>query len=137
MVRVKRRYLTIQFLPNDSKVTRIDATERDVAHLIKEAVHTIHGDFGQGSIQKSLQVKKFSPETGIAVVSVQRGQHEMVTSAIPFIKKFKDMDCRLQLIYLSGTIRCSIKFLIKMYKNQSTDFMKQLSLMKGPEMDTA
>lgn len=138
MVRVKRRYLTIQFLPHDNRIKRIDASERDVAHLLKDAIHHMHGDFGLGSVQKSLQVKKFSPETGVAVVSVQRGQHELLTSAIPFVRKFKDMNCSLQLIYLSGTIRCSIKNLIKMYQNQSVEFTKQLSQLRHNQpIDTA
>lgn len=135
MVRVKRRYLTLQFLPDDGKTTRIDMKERDVAFLLKDIVRDVHGEFGVGSIQNSLQVKKFNQETGIAVVSVQRGPHHLITSSIPFVKKVKDLKCSLQVIYLSGTLRASVKFLIKLYKHQAHEFTKQLKHMKDTDMD--
>ena len=132
MVRVKRRYLTLLVRPEDRRVTRIEASEKDVADVIKEAVRAMHGDFGLASV-RSLQVKKFSVETGVAILSVQRGQHELIASAVPFVKRFKDLPCCLQLLHLSGTIRCAVKFLIRMYQHQSQQFLKQLQSLRQQE----
>ena len=139
MVRVKRRYLTIEIVPEDSKYDKKNKSfplnERELTNVIKDHVHEIHGDYGVGSIQKSLYVKKFCPETRVAVITVQRGPHMFVTSSIPFIKTIKDIKCQIKLIYFSGTLRSSLKNLSKYYKTQSIKFTKILDEMKK-EMKT-
>lgn len=134
MVRVKRRYVTILIHPDDPKVTILPFTDYDFLNCVKEAVSGMHGDFGLGSIMKSLRVKKFSPDTRIVVLACQRGPHELLTSTLPFIRKVKTTPCSLQQIYLSGTIRSSLRFLIKKYNQEVTDFNRTLETIRTGKM---
>jgi len=134
MVRVKRRYLTIHFNPEDPKITPsmpLEFSESDVVRALRECVHTIHGDYGLGSILRSLSVKKVSPATRIAIVSCQRGPHELLVSSIPLVNKIKETMVSLQLIYMSGTMRSSNKFLIKKYRRDNFDLMKRIKKEDG------
>ena len=126
MVRVKRRYFTLKFNPQDSKNAALEFNEYQLLRCLREVVQDIHGDFGLGSLLKSLTVKKLCPQTKIAVVSCQRGPHELLSTSIPFVHKVSSLSCSLQVIYLSGTFRSSLKFLMRKYGRENKELEEQL-----------
>lgn len=133
MVRVKRRYLTIEIVPEDGKYKKnepFQLNEHQLMGVLKDAIQDLHGDYGVGCVQKSLYVKKFCSETRIGVITVQRGPHVFLTSSIPFIKTIKQIECKIKLIYFSGTLRSSLKQLAKYYKKQNIGYNKMLDEMK-------
>lgn len=116
MVRVKRRHLAVKIVPHDLDVHHlapIPLEEREIFLALKSALQTLHGDFGLGSCIRSLVVKKYCPTLRIAIVSIQRGPHLLLTSSLPLIKKIADVECSLKLDYFSGTLRSSYKALLK------------------------
>ena len=125
MVRVKRRYFTLQ-INTDNPKTELLFSERDLVMALREAVQGIHGDFGLGSLIKSLTVKRLSTQTRTALVGCQRGSHELLSTSIPFVRKIKQTECSLQVVYLSGTIRSSLKFLIAKFGRENKQFAQQL-----------
>lgn len=126
MVRVKRRYFTFKFNSEDSKNAALEFNEYQLLRCLREIVQEIHGDFGLGSLLKSLTVKKLCPETRVAVVSCQRGPHELLSTSIPFVRKVSNLSCSLQVIYLSGTFRSSLKFLMRKYGRENKELEQQL-----------
>lgn len=130
MVRVKRRYLTFELIPDNPKMTRsgsLPIDERDLIRAFKDIIHTIHGDYGLGTVQKSLYIKKFCPETRMGVLTVQRGAHVYVTSSLPFLRSVKDIKCSFNSIYFSGTLRSSLKNLARVYNRQTSEFKSRLA----------
>jgi RNase P/RNase MRP subunit POP5 len=123
MVRVKRRYFTLQ-IRSESKVS---FSERDLIRSLKDTVQSIHGDFGLGSLLKSLAVKRLSLDTRTAVLVCQRGPHTLLSSSIPFVRAVKQVNCTFQVIHLSGTIRSSFKFLVKKFGKDNKELESQLS----------
>jgi RNase P/RNase MRP subunit POP5 len=133
MVRVKRRHLLVEVTTCDPELDRMQSlpiTERDLLVALRHAVLTIHGDFGLGSVLRSLHVKKFSSVTRVAVVSVGRGAHLLLTTALPFVRQIKDMNCSLRMVYLSGTIRGCLRFLQKYYHRQVRGFNSDLAMVR-------
>lgn len=139
MVRVKRRYILFEVVPNDD-VLRLDIasvdkplkiTEKDIIYAFRQKILQLYGDFGLGSVLKSLHVKRFTGATRLGVISVQRGQHTMVTSSMPLVKKIKDLNCMVRIVRLSGTIRGCLRYLKVYYKAQVRMYKKEMEGIKA------
>lgn len=133
MVRVKRRYILFEIMPSDQRFERqidLKLSERDIIFAFRQTILMIYGDLGLGSVLKSLHIKKFSSATRIGIVSVQRGQHTLLTSSVAFIKKIKDLNCSIRIVRLSGTIRGCLRFLRVYYKRQINQFGRNLKAIK-------
>uniref|UniRef100_T1KCW9 Ribonuclease P/MRP protein subunit POP5 n=1 Tax=Tetranychus urticae TaxID=32264 RepID=T1KCW9_TETUR len=127
MVRVKKRYVLLECVLNDNRSSEgLPFEEGDIVVAIRDAVLTIHGDFGLGSVMGSLFCKKLSKKTRICLFCCRFGPHYMMTTAIPFVKKIKDTPCSLRQLYISGTIRGSLKFLKNFYEKEVTDYKSEL-----------
>lgn len=116
MVRVKRRHSTIVIIPNDSSVhdlAPIALEEREIVQALKNAIQSLHGDYGLGTCLRSLAVKKYCPSTRTAVVSTQRGPHILLLTSLPLVRKIGKHECTLRLARLSGTLRSSYKSIMK------------------------
>jgi RNase P/RNase MRP subunit POP5 len=108
MVRVKRRYIVLKF---NKKKSKEDINEHELMDEITNQIENTYGDFGVACLKRNFATKKFNSRDGFAVIQVRKGVHEMVMSAIPFINKINDKDCTVNIIHLSGTLRCSLKVL--------------------------
>lgn len=119
MVRVKKRYLLLEVVPDEglgAKSLLFD--EGDLIVAVREAVLATHGDFGLGSVINSLYCKRFSPKTGCCLLSCRRGPHYLLLTSLPFVKIVKNTPCTLRLIHLSGTIRGSCSILKRFLEHQ-------------------
>ena len=108
MVRVKRRYIVLKFA---KRKFRDNIDEHELMEEIKNQVESTYGDFGVACLRRNFSIKKFDEKDGFAVIQVRKGTHEMVMSAIPLISRINDKDCTVNIIHLSGTMRCSLRVL--------------------------
>lgn len=119
MVRFKRRYVLFEVNPSGGeRLDHLKITEKHITQALRDAVQALYGDFGLGSIVKSLYMKRFTPVTRLGIVSCQRGQHALLTSSLATVKKIKDLNCSIRIVYLSGTIRGCLRKLEEYHRVQ-------------------
>ncbi|KAI1288316.1 Ribonuclease P/MRP protein subunit POP5 [Halotydeus destructor] len=138
MVRVKRRYVLFEVIPSDQNMSQdyhIKLSEKEIIHAMRRMIEAKYGNFGLGTILKSLHVKRFNGVTRIGIITIKRGPHVFLTSSMPFIKEINSFKCSLRTFYLSGTIRGCLRKLklhhqiqIKQHEN---DLEKAKKLSEG------
>ncbi|XP_054159410.1 ribonuclease P/MRP protein subunit POP5-like [Oppia nitens] len=133
MVRVKRRYLCFEVVPNggDHNLTtgyrKLDITERQVRDTVRQTIADIYGDYGLASVQLSFSLKRFNQTTRTGVLAIKRSVHTILLTALPFVKRINQLDCFLKSIHLSGTIRGCLKALAVHHNKQIVKLRGQLS----------
>ncbi|KAF2248614.1 hypothetical protein BU26DRAFT_426000 [Trematosphaeria pertusa] len=125
MVRVKNRYLVVNFLyPASSTASKSgDATPEllqfhaptpDAFHtgillrVVREGVAELFGDYGTSMAGAGLKVNYWSPATSTAIIRCPREHYEMIWAALTFITKLPkpvDIPVIVQVVRVSGTIR--------------------------------
>ncbi|KAI4636531.1 hypothetical protein J4E83_001486 [Alternaria metachromatica] len=123
MVRVKNRYLVVNFLypepPAKSKtqlpdVIQIHSPTPDalkqgvIVRMIRDGVEDLFGDYGSGMVSSGLKVNYYSPSTSTAIIRCPRDHYEMVWAALTYIThlpKPLDTPVVIRVIRVSGTIK--------------------------------
>ena len=121
MVRFKRRYILFEVVPHDRRqqeAEKINISEKEVVKAMRQAIHLVHGDFGLGSVLKSLFLKRFTPRTRLGIVTVQRGPHRLLGSSLAVICKIGQVDCSIKCLYMSGTVRGCLLYLASYHRCQ-------------------
>ncbi|GLC39461.1 hypothetical protein PLESTF_000833500 [Pleodorina starrii] len=103
MVRLKNRYLVVEVTWKDGKIDD-SCTDQLLLQAIRDSVAQNFGDHGLGSSVASLQVKYFSPYTGLAIVRCATAEHEKVITALTFTSEVKQRPAAVRLLRLSGTL---------------------------------
>ncbi|XP_065893033.1 ribonuclease P/MRP protein subunit POP5-like [Dysidea avara] len=121
MVRYKNRYFLIKFDFENDKDARealsgLDA--KSLRELLKVAMRTLHGDYGLGCVQHSLNVKYFNMMTRVAIVRCARDHYRNLWSAMTLIKLINNVGGMIVVLHVAGTIRSCQKFLITHNKHQ-------------------
>lgn len=129
MVRVKRRYIVFEVIPNDPKCHRLTLSEKDIIDAIRQSVSQLYGDFGLASVQQTTQLKRFSPATRTGVVATKRVNYGLTLTALPLIRRVRQTDCIFRVIHLSGTIRGGLKGLRRHHNKQIVELKKQMNSM--------
>lgn len=129
MVRVKRRYVLFEVLPAEEELNQRQLTinEKEILAAIRDAISMIYGDFGLSSVIKSLHLKRFNPQTRIAIITCKRGPHLMLLSAMPFVRMVAKLRCSLRTLHLSGTIRGCLKALRTIHRREIAKIKSQLN----------
>lgn len=126
MVRLKHRYLLVNFLYPSSPATpsRSAGALPDVVHfhrpssdkltagllvkIIRDGIADLFGDYGAGMTGSTLTIKYFSPATSTAIIRVARNHYRLVWAALTFTTRLPhpvNQDCVVQVVRVSGTIR--------------------------------
>ncbi|KAF1919794.1 Rpp14/Pop5 family-domain-containing protein [Ampelomyces quisqualis] len=123
MVRVKHRYLVVNFLypaPVAKSKTplpdlvQIHSPTPDsfhagvLARLVRDHVEELFGDYGMGMVSTGLKVNYWSPSTSTAIIRCPRDHFEMVWAALTYITRLpkpSDVPVVVRVIRVSGTIR--------------------------------
>ena len=129
MVRVKRRYIVFELIPNDPKCHQLSVNEKDIIEAIRQTVSRMFGDFGLASVQQTIQLKRFSLSTRTGVLATKRNNYGLTLTCLPFIRRVRQTDCIFRTIHLSGTIRGSLKGLRRHHNKQIVDLRKQMNSM--------
>ncbi|KAF1942990.1 hypothetical protein EJ02DRAFT_453712 [Clathrospora elynae] len=123
MVRVKNRYLVVNFLypePAPKSKTQLpdliqihspspDAfSAGKLVRMIRDGVEELYGDYGSGMIASSLKVNYCSPSTSTAIIRCPRDHYEMVWAALTYITRLPkplDIPVVMRVVRVSGTIK--------------------------------
>ncbi|KAF1838088.1 hypothetical protein BDW02DRAFT_51220 [Decorospora gaudefroyi] len=123
MVRVKNRYLVVNFLypePTVKSKTQLpdlvqihsptpDALKQGfIVRMIRDGVHELFGDYGSGMVSASLKVNYYSASTSTAIIRCPRDHYEMVWAALTYITRLPiplDIPVVVRVVRVSGTIK--------------------------------
>ncbi|CAN9199008.1 unnamed protein product [Alternaria alternata] len=123
MVRVKNRYLVVNFLypepPAKSKTQLSDAIQIHsptpdalkqglIIRMIRDGVEELFGDYGSGMVSSGLKVNYCSPSTSTAIIRCPRDHYQMVWAALTYIthlSKPLDIPVVIRVVRVSGTIK--------------------------------
>ncbi|KAF1950169.1 hypothetical protein CC80DRAFT_427480 [Byssothecium circinans] len=125
MVRVKNRYLVVNFLypgpTPTSKPTQavpdliqFHAPTPDEFHtglllrVIRDGVQDLFGDYGAGMVSNALKINYWSPATSTAIIRCPRENYEMIWAALTFVTELPkplDTPVVIKVVRVSGTIR--------------------------------
>ncbi|KAI4709550.1 hypothetical protein J4E89_005566 [Alternaria sp. Ai002NY15] len=123
MVRVKNRYLVVNFLypepPAKSKTQLPDAIQIHsptpdalkqgvIVRMIRDGVEDLFGDYGSGMVSSGLKINYYSPSTSTAIIRCPRDHYEMVWAALTYIThlpKPLDTPVVMRVVRVSGTIK--------------------------------
>ena len=132
MVRFKNRYFLCKVtLKNNEIVDGISTYS--LSNVIKQTVEQLFGDWGIGCTP-SLQVKYYSPYTGLAIIRVSKDFYKYLWASIFFTTTLKNRQCQIKVIHLSGTIKQAQKNAI-LYNKKVLQSLVQLSAKKRQKLE--
>ncbi|KAL1798663.1 hypothetical protein ACET3X_002700 [Alternaria dauci] len=123
MVRVKNRYLVVNFLYPEplvkSKTQLPDAIQIHsptpdalkqglIIRMIRDGVEELFGDYGSGMVSSGLKVNYCSPSTSTAIIRCPRDHYEMVWAAFTYVTRLPkplDIPVVIRVVQVSGTIK--------------------------------
>ncbi|XP_059909120.1 ribonuclease P/MRP protein subunit POP5 isoform X1 [Gadus macrocephalus] len=125
MVRVKSRYLLCEInisVPSN----RLLLEDKPIFSAVKDAVASMHGDYGAAQCSIGFSVKYVNALTGIMLIRCPKSSYRLIWSALPFVTsvehKGRKIPFFLNCLHVgvagggelhSGTIRTCQKFLVR------------------------
>ena len=97
----------------DGNTALTGVTPRSLLNVIREAILSLHGDYGLASVQQSLTVKYFNAVTRVLIVRCPRSNHKAVWSALTIITSLSKLPCAMRMLHVGGTIRSCQRALVK------------------------
>ncbi|CAL4083695.1 unnamed protein product [Meganyctiphanes norvegica] len=131
MVRVKRRYLVAEVVPENPQKFKFH--NKGLFEAVKSSVRQLHGDFGEAAVSNGMQVKYLNPETHLAFVRVLRGPHQLAASALSVISSIDGQPATLRMLYPAATIRHALLFVKKHHEEKLREL--EASLKSPQEKD--
>ncbi|XP_071544186.1 ribonuclease P/MRP protein subunit POP5 [Panulirus ornatus] len=124
MVRFKKRYFVVEVVPENHSYFRWNALYKAVV----ESVKRLHGDFGLAATAPGFHVKYCNVETRIAFVSVGRGPHLLVASALPLITEIGGQAASVRTIHVAASMKQGFLFVKKYHEKK----LKELEASLNP-----
>eukprot|EP00731_Ephydatia_muelleri_P023642 Em0015g1225a len=116
MVRFKNRYFLVGFRfasqEESARALKI-LTHKSLVDLIRDAILSLHGQYGVSCVQKSLSVKYITLTLASPLSDVRGTTIAQVWAALTTITNIQQCPCTAQVLHLGGTIQSCQKFLIK------------------------
>ena len=110
------RYLLVELVfssAEDGNSALTATTPKGLLNAIKEAILSLHGDYGLASVQQSLNVKYLNAITRVFILRCPRDHHKAVWSALTTITSLKKVPCAAHVLHVGGTIRSCQRALVK------------------------
>lgn len=113
MVRVKNRYILIQFMCNNLSDTDAFAlTSSHLANLLRGKIGKYYGEFGLASTLR-LHVIYFNEKTRLCIIQTRHGPHRFVTSILPLLTVADTETVRYRTLYVGATLQQCHKFIVR------------------------
>ncbi|XP_053688369.1 uncharacterized protein LOC128737699 [Sabethes cyaneus] len=113
MVRVKNRYILVQFLCNNRSETDAFAlTSSHLNNFLKQKIEKYYGEFGIASMLR-LHVIYFNAKTRLCVIQARHGPHRFVTSILPLLTVADTEAVRYRTLYVGATLQQCQKFIAR------------------------
>lgn len=95
--------------------------------VIKEAILSLHGDYGLASVQHSLNIKYMNAVTRVLILRCPRDHHKAVWSALTTITSLKQTSCAVHVVHVGGTIRSCQRALVKHNQHKLKEMIEMAS----------
>jgi len=105
MVRIKNRWLLVEFLNPKLDETLPPVSSSNIFHAIKNSVILNFGDAGWGAIGVSLSVKYYSTTTGICIIRVGREHVRIARAGVTLLTSIEGSPVIPVVLHCSGTIK--------------------------------
>ena len=89
------------------------STPRSMLDAVKEAILSLHGDYGLAAVQQSLNIKYLNAVTRVMMIRCPRDHHRGVWSALTTITSLKGVPCAVHMLHVGGTIKSCQRALVK------------------------
>ena len=110
------RYLLVELVfgsAEDGNTALSGSTPRSVLSAVKEAILSLHGDYGLAAVQQSLNIKYLNAVTRVMMIRCPRDHHKGVWSALTTITSLKGVPCAVHMLHVGGTIKSCQRALVK------------------------
>ncbi|XP_058832046.1 uncharacterized protein LOC131690356 [Topomyia yanbarensis] len=113
MVRVKNRYILVQFMCNNrSETEALSLTSNHLASFLREKIEKYYGEFGIASTVR-LHVIYFNEKTRLCIIQTRHGPHRFVTSILPLLTVADTETVRYRTLYVGATLQQCQKFIAR------------------------
>lgn len=116
MVRVKRRYFVFQFhFDPSSNSNALQSVKPSQIHQSFEGLITrLYGDYGAACFTRNLSIIYYNPATHLCIVRCLRDDKHLLQTTATFLTRLADppIQCSLQTLHVSGSIRLCKKYLV-------------------------
>jgi len=112
MVKFKNRYVLIELLSEHGDGQAASAAS-DVYHAIIGRLSALHGDWGAGSVKRSLSVKLAAEDSAILVLRIAVDCLSLLTSTLPFVRVVARRQAVLVLLHLGSSMRSCERALLR------------------------
>ncbi|XP_065090492.1 ribonuclease P/MRP protein subunit POP5 [Ochlerotatus camptorhynchus] len=128
MVRVKNRYILVQFMCNNRSDTDAFAlTSTHLSGFLREKIEKYYGEYGLASTLR-LNVIYFNEKTRLCIIQTRHGPHRFVTSILPLLTVADTETVRYRTLYVGATLKQCQKFIVR-YQQEYVN--KMIGLYKG------
>lgn len=105
MVRIKNRWLLVEFLNPNLDERPVPFTTSKIFHALKNSAILNFGDAGWGAIGTSLSVKYYSPTTSLCIIRVGREHVRIAKAAVTLLTELEGTAIIPIVLHTSGTIK--------------------------------
>jgi len=143
MGRLKHRYVLakIVFKPDNALY---HVKEHSLLEAVRKAVEHVHGSYGLSGVDIGLHVKYLNEYTKFVLIRVRRQFHTQLLSSLPFIRAIQVEQTGsskgkgkilsfIQVLHVTGTIRCAQKFIIKHHETKKQAMIKSCTTQEECE----
>lgn len=111
-------YILCKVVHADSR-KHYNINERDIYTTLNKEVSTLHGEYAIASLKNTpgFAVRYLDSNSGIVLIRCQRSLLKIMQSSIVFVKKIGREEAFLQTIHVGGTVRSSLKFLLRYHRS--------------------
>ncbi|KAH7911780.1 Rpp14/Pop5 family-domain-containing protein [Hygrophoropsis aurantiaca] len=108
------RWILVEFIyPSETPYTTPISTRqvhgnldgKQIYNTLKQSIIHNFGDTGWGAVATSLNVKYFSPTTGVAIIRVARDHHRIAWGGVTLLTAVDGKKILPNVVHISGTIK--------------------------------
>ena len=127
-MRFKNRYFLLEIKTN---VTLNEAflEQSEFTNILKEVVTEMFGSIGFAKVFSSLRMIYYNPQANYILVRCARDYFRILKQAFFYLIEIKGVPARINLIFVSGTIKaCETKLILYLKANQHSNIKQLISL---------
>lgn len=108
MVRLKYRYIAFNI-----KIANrhMEITHAEFLNQLLQQVKALHGEHGFGMVSRYLKLVYWNTQTDLLVLRASRVSHRLLVTTAVLLSEINGTRVSLSPIRISGTLRCTAKFL--------------------------
>ena len=103
-MRFKNRYILIE-IQSHTKLDNIISDPKEILNEIRDQVMTNFGLIGYSKVFSSIKIIYFNMDANYILFRVSRNYFETFKNVLFFMRRLKEIECRLKILFVTGTIK--------------------------------